>query len=409
MSRFFARLRRSFQADMPQAPQVEVRPSARPLRVGFVGAFSALLGFPREIFRAFPAGWSLHVYDIEYRGRRAEYLKDLSAEYLPVQETAWATPMGTVQVADAANKARLDILVFIMYKRPAYELVDRLETPCIVQICTGLELVHHRKISFHICPQSQADYFMKDGRLFCGTTHSLFPSAPVYPGFLPCDRRDLTGNNPKRWAEREPLIVFHGSLYKAATPPFLRTIFALMQEDSRLEFVVMGRDTSGALPLMTRLAKDAGVSARLHYEGAFTTTRDAEGRVSDPGWSRVVDYLGRARLAPDPWPMIGWSARFEAMMLGAPTIHLGLRTDPGSWGRWQPVIFDSPQLDVALGTASDPADYAVRCRRALDEEAFADQLIADQLAVAPKSVDYPAYWTQLARLHDRWIDTRSTA
>jgi hypothetical protein len=296
-----------------------------------------------------------------------------------------------------------------MFKSPAYDVIDRIDTPCIVQVCTGLELIHHRKVSFHICPQSQADYFMKDDGLFCGTTQTMFPGAAVYPGFLPCDRRDLAAKDVRRWAEREPLIVFHGSLYKAATRPFLRTIFALMKDDSKLEFAVMGRDSGGSLSLMTRMAAEAGVSSRLHYEGAFTTNRDADGRVSDPSWRRVVDLLGRARLAPDPWPMIGWSARFEAMMLGAPTIHLGLRTDPASWGRSQPVIFDSPQLDAPHGTASDPDDYLRRCRRALYEEGFADQLIADQLAVAPKSIDYPAYWTQLARLHGHWLETRSDA
>src|SRR5581483_9652923 len=140
-----------------------------------------------------------------------------------------------------------------------------------------------------------------------------------------------------------------------------------MRDDTTTEFVLMGRGSDEALSSIDVLAREFGVAGRVHYEGAFSAMRGDDGTISDPGWRRVVDYLGRARLAPDPWPMIGWSARFEAMMLGAPTVHLGVRTDSRSWGRPQPVIFDSPQLDVPMGTVSSAEDYGAMCRRLLSD------------------------------------------
>src|SRR5581483_1956586 len=227
MSRFFGRLRWSMaQTHEPRsvaAPRAS-RTDADRLRVGCIGAFSGLLGFPRELFEAFPQAWSLHAYDVEYRGQLAPYLRDIAVEYKPLAESTWGTPEAIAAAADAINRADLDVLMVIMHKAPAYALLDRVTTSCVAHVCTGQELLHHDRVSFHICPQIEADYFLKDDRLFCGTTRAPFPGAPVYFGFICCDPRDLTGSRIKSWSERENLIVVHGSLYKFASPDFLRTI-----------------------------------------------------------------------------------------------------------------------------------------------------------------------------------------
>jgi hypothetical protein len=408
-ARFFARLRRMLVAPAI-GPQREpaVVPAGHPLRVGCYGRCSGLLGFPKELFEAFPREWSLHIYDVEFQGRLAGYLEPMAAEYRAVSGMSVPFAESNAAAAAAINLARLDLLLLIGYKAEVYDVADRVDTPCIAHMCTGIDLIHHAKVAFHICPQLQADYFMQDDALFCGTTHAPLPGSPVYEGVIVCDQRGIVPS-ANRWRSRENLIVFHGSLYKAASPDFLRHLYQLLQEDSGLEFVFMGRDSGGALELITGLAERAGVGGRVHYEGAYSSARDADGNLDDPGWQKVLGFLERARLAPDPWPVIGWSARFEAMLMGVPTVHLALRTDPASWGTRQPVVFDSPQLNVLNGTVTSTAGYVPLCRRCLYEEAFADRLAVDQQVVARRSVDLPGYWRQLSGFYDHWLETTGSA
>src|SRR5438552_2339388 len=82
-------------------------------------------------------------------------------------------------------------------------------------------------------------------------------------------------------------------------------------------------------------APQCGVSSRVHYEGAFESARSKSGVVADHGWSKLCSYLADARLAPDPWPIGGASARFEAYAMGVPSVHMAVRFDEASWGRPQ--------------------------------------------------------------------------
>jgi len=406
LARFFSRLDRRLAAPVASVPRRSplARATGSPLRVGCYGRFSGLLSFPKELFEAFPRDWSLHVYDVEFQGRLARYLEPIAREYRAIRGATTAFDQSNAEAAAAINRAALDVLLLIGYKTEVYDIADRVDTPCIAHVCTGIDLIHHDKVAFHICPQLQADYFMEDDQLFCGTTRAPLPGSPVYRGFIPCDERGIVPSR-KRWRSRENLIVFHGSLYKAASPAFLAQIYQLLEADPSLEFALMGRDDRHALQLITSLAAKAGVGSRVHYEGAYSATRDADGRLDDPGWQKVLGLLERARLAPDPWPVIGWSARFEAMLMGAPTVHLALRTDPASWGKMQPVVFDSPQLNVDIGTVTSTDDYLPMCRRCLYDEAFADRLAIEQQAVARRSTDLPGYWRQLSDFYDHWLGT----
>jgi hypothetical protein len=198
-------------------------------------------------------------------------------------------------------------------------------------------------------------------------------------------------------------MVFHGSLYKAASAEFLEELYALMQEDPTLEFIVMGAANPTALAFITNLAAERGVKARVHYDGGYNAMRDRDGQLDDLGWPRLLGHLARARLAPDPWPICGGSARFEAMMMGVPSVHFGVRADRDSWGRPQPAVFENPQLLVELGSAMTASRYRDLCRQCLYDEAFAEKLIAAQLEVAARTYDYPAYWRQLERLYGEWL------
>ena len=376
-----------------------------PLRIGCFGAFRGLLSFPKQLFEQFPPGAQLFIFDLSHESGYAEYLRTLATGYWPVELDSGDSYSERIRsTASAINNADLDLLLIINWKSESHDLIDLVETPCIVNICTGLDLLHHPKVSFQLQPHDQADYFNAGNAIFCGTNRSRLRGHLVYPGFLFYDPRGMDSAAKCSWAQRDPLIVFHGSLYKLAHQPLLECIYSVMLADSDLHFVIVGKDNGHALAMINNLATKKGVQSRVHYEGEFSGVRDANGIICDPGWRKMLSYLQRARLMPDPWPIGGASARFEAYAMGVPCVSMVLRVDPMSWGRPQHKISEPLALVTNAGTARSEAEYAELCRRCLYDGAFADQLAAEQLEVAKKVSDPVAWWQQLLGFYHDWLD-----
>jgi hypothetical protein len=397
MSRFVWRVRRHTARRHPAVLLKSVAANRARLRVGCVGRFRGLLSFPKALFDAFPREADLHLFDLEYEGRYAEYLAGATPRYVPIG------PLDVQKAAQAINAADLDVLVNANTKRDAYDLLDRIETPCIVNFCPGSDLVHHDRVAVQMNGQPQADYFITGRRLFCGTTRRIFGDDHVYPVRGYYDPRDMSGERLARWAERQPLIVFHGSLYKLSHEPLLECLFALMAADSSLEFVFMGKDSMDALARIDRAAKRFSVAPRVHYEGAFDASRSSRGTIEDTGWSKLRGFLAAARLAPDPWPVGGASARFEAFAMGAPSVHMAVRFDEASWGRPQPGIIEVPHMLIPEAAATTVDEYRAICDRCLHDEQFADALATEQLRIARELSDPDRLWQQIFDGYQEWL------
>lgn len=384
--------------------RVEPRPPRRSpegeLRIGLVGEISRLLPTSPQLFRDRPRNFRLEVFDFEYCGRYASWVEGLVDGYagFPMDEAPAA--------ARAINDAQLDVLLVFLRGALAHEAVERVATPAVVYVCMGPDILHHERVAFSLYCQPEADYFVRGDRLFCGTTRAYFGSECAYEAFLFFDDRDLRTVPRRTWAQREPLIVYHGSLYKAATPSFVDVLVGLLKEDPELELVLAGKDNGRALDQIRVAARAAGVAGRVSYEGAFLLVRSDDGTISDPVWDRVCEQLSRARLAPDPWPVSGSSARVEACALGVPTPHLALRLDPASWGRAQPQETEHPALSTPSGTAKTIEAYRELCRRCLYDEAFADALVAEQDAVLDVVTDVQGWWAQVFDRYCRWLGVR---
>jgi hypothetical protein len=399
MSRLFQRLRRGLNGHHTPASPRAARPVDGILRVGCVGYFSGSLGFPPALFAAKPAGVQLTIVDSIYRDVRAPYLRPLADRYV---EADLSTSEGIDAAAHDIDAAGLDLLLNTDAGPSGYALLDRVAVPCVAHYCSGSDLVYHPRVAIQLHGQPQADYFVRDHRMFCGTTRQPFGAYAVIPFAGIYDRRDISFDAVRPWRERDPLIVFHGSLYKAANPDVLATLCGLLAEDSALELVMVGKERASEGERIHDAAARFGVGARVHVRPPFSAMRDAAGDVSDPGWAPLKDLLSRARLAPNPWPVGGGSARLEAYALGAPCVHLGVRFDEASWGRPQPSVTEIPHLLVPAGTAWSVAEYAALCRRCLHDEAFATALMRAQTEVAERATDVAGWWTQLLASYDWW-------
>ncbi|MDQ7779191.1 MAG: hypothetical protein RDV41_05725 [Planctomycetota bacterium] len=390
-----------------------------------------LLNFPKELFEGCPMDIELHVFDIQtYLGCRADWLRPATKAYEPVLcEWVRSAPRGDLdrttdhrltgpgmsrssqykaevrRTAAMVNQANLDILLIASYEDHVYDVIDLVETPCIVHLCTGSDVLYHEKVSFQVYCQPQADFYVRGRHLFSAVTRSQFGDGLAYEGPAFYDRRgmDMTAPRPA-WKERKPLIFWHGSLYKIASPRFLRCICRTLKADRDVQFVFMGKDDGRALSMVSEFARRTGVGSQVHYEGSVAVGRlDAEGRPIGNDTAKVLSFLTKARLWPDSWPMGGGAARFEAYASGTPSVHMGVRFDPDSWGRRQESNVELPAMMISRGTAFSADDYQALCVRCLHDEPFADALAAEQMAAARELSDPVAYWRRLLGFYKDWL------
>jgi hypothetical protein len=398
MSRLTSRLRHEYRGVAPSPPRRSPPPKAT--RIACIGGFVGLLGFTKELMASCPV--ELVIADIVFNDLHAGYLADDAAAYR-VFDLSVAAEID--RMAAFINGSRPDLVLNIGHKYHAVELMDRLDAPCLGNFCAGSDLLHHPRIDLQYHGQPEADYFVRDDRMFCGTTARNFGTTHVQTMTGYIDPRKLLDHERRPWIDREPLIVLHGSLYKFASEPFMATLWHWLRGDRRLTLVLMGRDDEQYLQRIRESASAAGVGGQVEYRGRFSAVRDQNGEVSDPGWFELVDLLGRARLAPNAFPLGGGSSRFEAYALGVPAPHLGVRFDPDAWGRPQPSICDIPAMLVPDGTAWSVNEYRALGERCLTDAGFADSLAVQQLERAHVFADPDRWWRDILAGYERWRST----
>jgi hypothetical protein len=384
-----------------RTPQRTPRQAPERLRVGVLANLSSTLIVVRSFFEQAPDHVDLFVFDVAGADAIPGYLTTGAAGYASFDAD------DVERIAAAIEAADLDILLADVYKADAYAVFDRITTPCVVDFGGTVQFVFHDAVAYRYYYLAQADYLVRDGLLRSTAARAPVSRIPVYEAPQLFEERGLGNPSPRPWREREPLVVYHGKLYKATTPEYLDAVLGLLAEDDELELVLLGRDGGGALGRIEAAAQRAGIADRVHYEGQFFVRRNEAGEIDDPSWLRLADVLGRARLAPDPWPVAGGCARVEAYLAGAPVAHMGIRTDRGAWGRPQPALTaEHPAVVVERGTAYDVAGYRALCRRLLSDEAFADELAADQRALAAQLVDARRWWTHFLECYADWLGAR---
>jgi glycosyltransferase involved in cell wall biosynthesis len=400
MARWLASIRRWPHRRHARRPRCHPIPRTHRLRVGIIGPFSGLLSFPASLFRGFPSAADLTIFDFSYDGRYAAYLEPLAAKYIPMNESS-----SSEQVSVAAriiDAEQIDLLINTLAKRPVSDLLDRLHGPCRAHYCNGSEPLYHDNIDFQLYPQPEADYFVRGGRLFSTTTVNWFSQQRFFSVTPYYDVRELSPDWPC-WGQREPLITYHGSLYKLASPAYLAVLFALLREDRALRFVFMGKDNGSALSSICDAAAKHDVASQVRYVGQFSSTRNADGVVDDHGWAKMRQLLARSRLAANPWPLGGGSARIEAYASGVPCIGVRLSFDKSLWNRPQLVVCDVPAIHAAAGTAWSAEEYIELCRKCLRDKTFFERVVRDQRTVLATLTDSRAWWRQVFDAYAGWM------
>jgi hypothetical protein len=381
-------------------------PGGEPIRLGILGQLAKLnLGGSPAFVEAASKRFEVVVLDIGHRGRHARYLDRHCLRYEALPADDWLE-----SATAAVEDARLDILHLMEFQSVhGGDVLDRVDTPCVVHYCTGTEPLHDPRVSFQFQDQPEADYFVREDRIFCTMCRGPFSRQVVYDRGTYFDVLDRPEAVPS-WREREPLIVFHGSLFKAAAPAYLEAIVGLLRDDPAVRLVLFGKNesfgrTSGTwLDDILSAASRAGVRGRVDYRGEFSIYRSEEGDSRhDAAWLDLRDHLLRARLAPDPWPIGGGTSRAEAYAFGVPGAHMRVRFDESSWGRPQPAAYEIARLLVDEASATGVDGYVDVCRRCLYDEDFADAVTRRQLELLEPTLDFGRYWDDVRRGYETWL------
>ena len=376
------------------------------LRVGMVGRFAGLLGIPPSLLAACPPGIELAVFDAPFRGQRAAYLTALPLTYYPV-ELDDAVPYGAAiaTAASAIERADLDLLINVNTKVDAHLLLDVVKTRCVANYCVGSDLLHHPRVDVEMLWQLPTGYQLRDGRLWCERTGLAVRSAAIHQvrGFY--DSRGLAPADAGTWLAREPLIVSHGSLYKFAVPMFVECVCDVLDTVPEAQWLLMGKNNGVALQSITARAAARGLAGRVHYEGEFSAVRSTDGGFADAGWIRLQALLARARFAPDPFPIGSGSARFEAYLLGAPSVHMAPTAREGAMTLNSSEL---PLLNIPMATATSVAEYRDLAIRCLTDERFCEAVQREQLVAARRASDPAVWWRDIVDAYRGWAATVRT-
>jgi len=367
----------------------------RPLKVGVLASFHLTLGTQRPLFERVPNDLiELHLFDRLAGRPSAEYLAPYAASYHALSNDS------PNEFAAAINKVQPDLLLSIVPKPIVYRMFELIDTPCIAHVCTGSDLMHHPRVAYHVFTQPEFGYGLRDGRVHCEFTNRPFGDVKGYASWLVCDARDLDRRPRRGWAEREPLIAWHGSLYKLCSGPFLDVIFDVLDRhrEARVEYFGKG-------PQLTEIARRAGsrnLADRVVHRGVAGFARDERGELQLQTFAELRDTLSRARLWPDSFPIGGGSARFEAYVAGVPSVHMAPTADPPKGPYDDGSLLELPWLEARNGVAHSRDEYVEMMERCLVDQSFAESLVGAQDAVAAAVLDADAWWRHMRACYDDW-------
>lgn len=384
-------------SDIPSVHKYDVCFSGPPVRVGVVGALSGNLSTPAMMFEKFPENHELQLFDLALNDEHyldVSSLSGISVHRMRLSTDSYESDL--YALADRINAADLDVLLVAHYlNEQKLDIINVVKTPCILNFSTGSLLCFHPKVDYTLFFQPRKDFYAVGNRLYSVYTKDSIwgeQCRELSPFF---DTRGLDVHKEYVWEEREPLIFFHGSLYKMSTPSFLECIADVLDlvPDARFEFLGHG----DAEPIL-EFFYSRGLSNRVSYLGGVGHSQGAS-----ETWIPVRRKLAKARLAPNPWPVGGGSARLETYLSATPSVHLRMQKGTNNlYDQENQTLYDLPALEVPTSTTSTIAEYKEACVKCLTNREYAAEVVKEQKVIAKKCTDSEAWWQDFLDTYSKW-------
>ena len=389
--------------------QREARPlQTRRLRIGFMGPFSGLLGFPRELFEQFPQQASLFLYDFVYRQQSVENYGDFCTYRrvaLPAQFEA--KPEELRSTARVVNDDNLDAVFLISIGWMGRLLLDHIRTPNLIYIsCGALDLLYHEKCSLQANIAQPAPYSVRNGRLYSKERICVARIGLLQTNVFHYDKRGIEPLviDKNLLAKKERKIVYLGNSYKLDSKEYRECVTRLLKENADLTLVcyTKPRERKSPQARVREYFEKAGVSQQVVFNKGFSALRESDGSIVAPNrWKKALHELESARLFMDTFPWGGGSSVVEAYLSGVPVIFMS--KDEESWSR-KPLLnrTHSELRETTLGRAKSLDEYCEKCQRVLDDDAFATEIIREQYDLARTVLCNEEYfWQEIIRMVHR--------
>lgn len=390
------------------------------LKIGVIGMFGGITVYSKKFFEGFPDSCELFVFDIQLpNGSHAKWLEDRYTNYNLIftysgkSKSANYSKSRYEEELDISskliNESKIDILAIMTHGDLVYDIIDLIDTPCIVNVSAGSDVVHHSKVDIELCAQFQYDLYLKNNRLFCAITDKQFVHSKVYKSKFFYDLRGIEYENSLTWNEKENLIVFHGSLYKLGKKELLNAVFSILKSDKNLRFIYIGKNNFDEISLIKKEAEKMDISGQVEYGGEYQLAYDAQGNIIGKGWERVRDILTKAKVSINPWPIGGGCAVFEAYASGTPCITMA-KTATNNIRRGNYILYAGgflPALHIEQATAYSIKDYMEKCKKCIYNESFAKEIILRQKEIAKEVNDSNRWWNELILNYNDWFKSNT--
>jgi len=391
-----ARLKQRMEG-LPMRAKHAPRAKTGPLRIGLVGEMAAATARSPSIITGFPEEHTFFLFDLAWNGSFGK-IANTKAMHVERHDLAGDYLRSVERLAQSINASELDmVLLANYYPQVKSHISDRIDTPCIINFTMGSAISFHPKVDFTMYAQPRKDFYLRGNRLFSEYTQRPLRGELCYPEVHIYDDRGIRPEDNPPWEKREPLIAFCGRLAQLDSPLFLECLAEILKTDRTYRFAFIGGGDN--LQKIIDHFHGHNLAGQVEYLGQVPLVPH-----TDDVWrEHILTLLRRARLAPNPWPRGGGSARVEAYLAGTPTVHLGMVNDGLNLldTRKQTVV-DLPALQVPSGTAWSIPEYKALCLRCLTDPDFARQVVDEQYILGRRAVDGAAWWGEVLNCYHRW-------
>lgn len=362
------------------------------LKIGLIGRFSGLLGFPRELFENLPDNIDLYLYDLGFNN---VYCKDYSKlstyRELKLPDSLFNKDEYK-QLTNTIDKDDLDSCVIVNDgKSYVYLLVDLLKTANLVSINTGSFPLFNKKCILQSYVQFQCGYTVDDNKIINTVTNKKIEPFIVDKELFYYDKRDISLMDVEK--DKSNIILFTGSLFKLKNKVFLKIISDILDEVKDSEFYFYGKNTFGGLEEIEEFFSTRKQKERIKYCGVYSVARDKDGNLQDSSWDDAVKIMRKAKVYVDAFPYTGGSTLIEAYGLGLPVVQI--IDDNNCEFRGEDIRI----LRSDSGSANGTEDYKTLVVKILEDDSEVVQtIINEQNEIFNKLTNPANFWNRLVGL-----------
>jgi len=385
-----------------QSSQKKIEENSK-LKIGFIGAFSGLLSFPKQLFINYPQSKiSLYMYDEGYKNIYVESYSKFS-NYRKLQHIDSHSDLKSCKsIANIIEHDQLDVLVIINRDKPYYSFISLLVSNAnMVSINTGSHLLYNDFVQIQSLVQFAFGYSVNNNKsLIEINSGKKIGTFRCYPELFFFDKDTTTEESNKKIIEKN--MIFIGSFYKLAHLKFLNMCAEILKSNPSFNLFFYGKGDSEVLKKILGFFDSKGVLIQVKYRGSYSKKLDPDGNIIDEKYEQALNDIKKSSVFINSFPYGGASATIEAFMMKIPVITLVSNNSSLS-------SYSLPSITPQVATAKAVDEYIEKCIKLLNgDETLRNRIIKEQNAILKEMTSPNRFWEKLLEVvDDNFVEKRA--